>query len=48
MSNDTEVSSSEKQEALQQLVNASLDNNSSIWAKVLKPDYLTKYSIQVS
>ncbi|GJN27096.1 hypothetical protein PR202_gb15085 [Eleusine coracana subsp. coracana] len=33
ISNDTEVSSSEKREALQQLVNASADNNSSIWAK---------------
>ncbi|RCV34450.1 hypothetical protein SETIT_7G160500v2 [Setaria italica] len=33
ISNDTEVSSSEKREALQQLVDASLDNNSSIWAK---------------
>ncbi|KAF8704181.1 hypothetical protein HU200_031676 [Digitaria exilis] len=30
---DTEVSSLEKREALQQLVDASLDNNSSIWAK---------------
>ncbi|CAN6276232.1 unnamed protein product [Urochloa humidicola] len=33
ISTDTEVSSSEKREALQQLVDASLDNNSSIWAK---------------
>ncbi|PAN39004.1 hypothetical protein PAHAL_7G213300 [Panicum hallii] len=33
ISNDTEVSSSEKREALQQLVDASFDNNSSIWAK---------------
>ncbi|KAG2567311.1 hypothetical protein PVAP13_7NG344800 [Panicum virgatum] len=33
VSNDTEVSSSEKREALQRLVDASLDNNSSIWAK---------------
>ncbi|XP_062185863.1 CLIP-associated protein-like isoform X2 [Phragmites australis] len=33
ISNDTEVSSLEKREALQQLVNASLDNNNSIWAK---------------
>ncbi|CAN6228765.1 unnamed protein product [Urochloa humidicola] len=33
ISNDTEVSSSEKREALQQLVDASLENNSSIWAK---------------
>ncbi|PUZ47925.1 hypothetical protein GQ55_7G205100 [Panicum hallii var. hallii] len=33
ISNDTEVSSSEKREALQQLVDASFDNSSSIWAK---------------
>ncbi|CAL5026552.1 unnamed protein product [Urochloa decumbens] len=33
ISTDIEVSSSEKREALQQLVDASLDNNSSIWAK---------------
>ncbi|AQK44708.1 CLIP-associated protein [Zea mays] len=33
ISNGTEVSSSEKREALQQLVDASLDNNTSIWAK---------------
>ncbi|XP_062226123.1 CLIP-associated protein-like [Phragmites australis] len=33
ISNDTQVSSLEKLEALQQLADASLDNNSSIWAK---------------
>ncbi|KAL6903536.1 hypothetical protein ACP4OV_004349 [Aristida adscensionis] len=33
ISNDTEVSSSEKREALQQLVKASTDNDSSVWTK---------------